>query len=208
MLKSYKKIISSLLAMLMILSIALGISGSRVQAATSSSHPLKDLQVFGDTRYAQWAGSGSPLNLETAPGDSELPVDTSVTYNGLPSMRFNITSDGSSGWGWWNMIQSDNWQTYSLVPYYANGALEFNIKGAAGGEAFTISMGDNAVRRNPANYSTPSIQSSSYVTVTTDWQHVRIPLKDLIPEGSIFDLNQVYLLSFGNANNRAQRTFY
>jgi hypothetical protein len=187
----------------MILSMALVMSGTRALAATASSHPLKNLQVFGQTEYSQWAGAGSPLSIETT-SNSQLPVDTNAIYNGLPSMRFNITSNGSSGWGWWNMIQSDNWETYSLVPYYANGALEFNIKGAAGGEAFTLSMSDHDLRRNPVQYSTPAVQSSTYVTVTTNWQHVRIPLKDLIPAGSIFDLNQVYLLSFGNANNNAE----
>ncbi len=170
----------------MILSIALSMDGLRAQAATSSSHPLKDLQVFSNTEYGQWAGGGSPLTIETT-SNNGLPVDTNVTYNGLPSMRFNITSNGSSGWGWWSMLQSDNWETYSLVPYYANGALEFNIKSAAGGEAFTVSMSDHALRRNPVGYNTPGIQSSTYVTVTADWQHVRIPLKDIIPVGSIFD---------------------
>jgi endoglucanase len=207
MLKSYKRIICLILAMILILPMAFVMSGASALAATSSSHPLKDLHVFSDTRYDQWAGAGSPLSIETVSynGNPALPVDTNVTYNGLPSMRFNITSDGSSGWGWWSMVQANNnWETYSLVPYYANGALEFNIKGAAGGEAFTLSMSDHVLRRNPQNYNTPSIQSSSYVTVTTDWQHVRIPLKDIIPEGSIFDLNQVFTLSFGNANNNAE----
>ncbi|HEY7415926.1 MAG TPA: carbohydrate binding domain-containing protein, partial [Ktedonobacteraceae bacterium] len=207
MLKSYKRIICSITTTLMILSIVLVTSGSRALAATSSSHPLKDLAVFGDTRYDQWAGAGSPLNIETTPynGNPALPVDTNETYNGLPSLRINVTSDGSSGFGWWSVTQADNnWETYSLVSYYVNGALEFNVKGAVGGEAFTIGMGDRNFRRNPVQYNTPSIQSSNYVTVTTEWQHVRIPLTDLIPEGSIFDLNQVYLLYFGSANNNAQ----
>lgn len=99
MLKSYQQIIGSLIAMLLILSVACGMSGSRAQAATTSSHPLKDLQIFGQTEYGQWAGAGSLLSIETAPGGSQLPVDTAVTDNGLPSMRFNITSNGS-GWGW------------------------------------------------------------------------------------------------------------
>ena len=207
MLKSYKRIICSLTTTLMILSMALAMNGSRALAATSSSHPLKNLPVFSNTKYDQWAGAGSPLSIETSPynGNPALPVDTNVTYNGLPSLRLNITSNGSSGFGWWSVTQADNnWETYSLVPYYANGALEFNIKGAAGGEAFTIGMGDRNFRRNPVQYNTPSIQSSTYVTVTTSWQHVRIPLTDLIPQGSIFDLNQAYLLYFGSANNNAQ----
>src|SRR5579884_355789 len=206
MLKSYKRIICSLTATLMILCMVLAMNGNSAMAATSSSHPLKALPVFSSTRYDQWAGAGSPLSIETTSynGNPALPVDTNVTYNGLPSMRFNITANGS-GWGWWSMIQANNnWETYSLVPYYANGALEFNIKGAAGGEAFTIAISDHNLRRNPVQYTTPALQSSSYVTVTTDWQHVRIPLKDLIPQGSIFDLNQVYLLNFGNANNNAE----
>lgn len=207
MFKSYKRIICTITAMLMVLSMALVMSGSRALAATPGDHPLKDLPVFSSTRYDQWAGAGSPLSIETVPydGNPALPVDTNETYNGLPSMRFNVTSNGSSGWGWWSVTQANNnWETYSLVPYYADGALEFNVKGAAGGEAFTLSMGDRVYERNPVQYNTPTIQSSAYVTVTTSWQHVRIPLKDLIPEGSIFDLNQVYLLYFGSANNNAE----
>ncbi|GIH17147.1 glycoside hydrolase family 9 protein [Rugosimonospora africana] len=207
MLKSGKPIVCSIAAMLMILSTALLMNGSNALAATSGSHPLKDLPVFSSTRNDEWAGAGSPLSLETEPynGNPALPVDTAETYNGLPSLRLNVTSDGSSGFGWWSVTQADNnWETYSLVPYYANGALEFNIKGAAGGEAFTIGMGDRNYRRDPVQYNTSSIRSSNYVTVTTDWQHVRIPLTDLIPAGSVFDLNQVYLLYFGSANNNAQ----
>lgn len=206
--KSYKRIIGSITATLLIPSVGLVMSGSGALAAASGSHPLKDLPVFSSTRNDEWAGAGSPLSIETVPynGNPALPVDTTETYNGLPSLRVNVTSDGSSGFGWWSVTQANNnWETYSLVKYYANGALEFNVKGASGGEAFTLGMGDRKYRRNPVQYNTPSIQSSNYVTVTTDWQRVRVPLKDLIPEGSIFDLNQAYLLYFGSANNNAQK---
>ena len=206
MLKPYRRVIASSIATLMIVSMAPLMGGSIALAGTSASHPLKDLPVFSNKRNDEWAGSGSPLNLETVQynGNPALPVDTTETYNGLPSLRVNVTSNGS-GFGWWSVTQAgNNWETYSLVPYYARGALEFNIKGAAGGEAFTIGMGDRDYRRDPAQYNAPSIQSTRYATVTTDWQHVRIPLTDLIPQGSIFDLNQMYLLYFGSANNNAQ----
>jgi endoglucanase len=205
--KPHKRIVNSIAATLMVVSMGFAMNGSRALAATAGSHPLKDLPIFGNTRNDEWAGAGSPLNIETVPynGNPALPVDTTVTYNGLPSLRVNVTSDGSSGYGWWSVTQANNnWETYSLVSYYANGALEFNVKGGAGGEAFTIGIGDRNNRRDPVQYNAPSIRSSSYVTVTTDWQHVRIPLTDLIPAGSVFDLNQVYLLYFGSANNNAQ----
>src|SRR5690348_14898560 len=196
MLKSHKRIVCSITATLMIPSMALALNGSRALAATSGSHPLKDLPVFSSTKNDEWAGSGSPLNIETVQynGNPSLPVDTTQTHNGLPSLRINVASSGS-GFGWWSVTQANNnWETYSLAPYYADGALEFNVKGAAGGEAFTIGMGDRNLRRNPTQFNTSSIQSSRYVTVTTDWQHVRVPLADLIPSGSVFDLNQAYLL--------------
>lgn len=209
MLRPYKRIICSIITTLMILSVALAMSGSgtRTLADTAGAPTLKNIPVFGNTRYDQWAGAGSPLDIDTVPydGNPALPVDTNVIYNGLPSMRFNITSDGSSGFGWWSMVQANNnWETYSLVPYYANGALEFNIKGAVGGETFTVGLSDRNLRRNPVQYSTSPVQSSAYVTVTTTWQHVRIPLTDLIPQGSIFDLNQVYLLNFSGANSNPE----
>jgi len=196
------------MVMLVILPMTFVMSRASAQAATSGGHPLKDIRVFSDTRYDQWAGAGSPLSVETVSynGNPALPVDTEETYNGLPSMRFNIPSDGSSGFGWWTVLQANNnWETFSLVPYYANGVLEFNIKGAAGGEAFTLGLRDRVYERNPVEYSTPAIQSGTYVAVTTAWQHVRIPLKDIIAEGSVFDLNQAWLLVFGNANNNAQK---
>ena len=205
--RPYRRVIRLGTAMMMILSAALVVNGSGALAATPSSHPLKDLPVFSSTRNDEWAGAGSPLGIETVTynGNPALPVDTTQTYNGLPSLRVNVTSDGSSGFGWWSVTQADNnWETYSLAAYYANGALEFNVKGAAGGEAFTIGMGDRNYRRSPVQYNAPSVQSSHYVAVTTAWQHVRIPLADLIPAGSIFDLNQTYLLYFGSANNNAQ----
>ncbi|MBO0868687.1 MAG: glycoside hydrolase family 9 protein [Micromonosporaceae bacterium] len=207
MLNSYKRITCVIMASLLVFSTALFMNDSTALAAPAASHPLKDLPVFGNTRNDEWAGAGSPLSIETVPynGNPALPVDTAVTYNGLPSLRVNVTSDNSGGFGWWSVTQADNnWETYSLVPYYANGALEFNVKGATGGEAFTIGMGDRNFRRDPVQYNTPSIQSSRYATVTTDWQHVRIPLADIIPQGSVFDLNQAYLLYFGSANNNAQ----
>lgn len=206
MLKSRKGIVHSITSTFVILSMALVMNGSRALAATSGGHPLKALPVFSSAKNDEWAGSGFPLNLETVQynGNPSLPVDTTETYNGLPSLRVNVTSSGS-GFGWWSVTQADNnWETYSLAQYYADGALEFNVKGAAGGEAFTIGMGDRNFRRDPVQYNTPSIQSSKYVTVTTEWQHVRIPLTDLIPAGSVFDLNQAYLMYFGSANNNAQ----
>lgn len=206
--KSSRRIFRSITATLVTLSAATAIDGSAALAAPTDGHRLKDLPVFSDTRHDEWAGSGSPLSIETVQynGNPALPVDAEQTYNGLPSLRINVTSDGSSGFGWWSVVQANrDWETYSVAPYYANGALEFNVKGAAGGEAFTMGMGDRNFRRDPVQYNTPSLQSGNYVTVTTDWQHVRVPLKDLIPEGSVFDLNQVFTLSFGSANNNAQQ---
>lgn len=74
MLKSYKRIICLITALLMILSMAFVMSGARALAAASGDHPLKDLPVFSSTRYDQWAGAGSPLSIETVP------------YNGNPAL--------------------------------------------------------------------------------------------------------------------------
>jgi len=68
-------------------------AASGLMMVASASAPagwrnLPDFYVFKD-KVSGWAGSGAD-ELETVNGN--LPVDTQVTYENLPSLRFNLDS--------------------------------------------------------------------------------------------------------------------
>ena len=64
-----------------------------------------------------------------------------------------------------------------LRPFQDSGGIEFMIRGAAGGEVFNIGLidddSDGADRKVQA-----MVRSRDYITVTGDWQRVRIPFAD------------------------------
>ena len=154
---------------------------------------LLDYQIFSNTSDG-WAGD-SGFGLETE--NSKLPVDTAVTYNGLPSLRINTATPTSPSW--FNaLITVAGWKAYNFTPYYENGFLEFNIKGNAGGETFLIGFKDRAFERAAGGEITTTVNISSYVNITTSWQHVKIPLKDVMKVSQGIDLASIDTLSIKN----------
>nr|WP_255570504.1 glycoside hydrolase family 9 protein [Cohnella sp. CFH 77786] len=107
--------------------------------------------------------------------------------------------------GWWAaQYVMNGWQTFDLSPYYANGTLEFDAVGAAGGETFSIGFRDVVTERqvngefytdaddNPAE---TSVDALTPVTgITTEWKHFSIPLKDIVDPNGIFERSRVQLL--------------
>ncbi|MFO7680034.1 MAG: glycoside hydrolase family 9 protein [Chloroflexota bacterium] len=181
------------------------------QAQTETEPPpgyrqLPDLRLFADQPYGQWVGSGDGLLIETTDG-GQLPIDSGETYAGFPSYRVNITREEGQ-WGWWSFILAGNdWENFSIAPYVADGALEFNVKGSAGGEDFKISLQDRVPSRSPSEMMTPEITLSSVQPVTDEWQHVRIPLSSFVAAGSGFAADEFFTLVFTGANAEAM-TFW
>ena len=102
---------------------------------------VKTNNVFKDRDPGGWAGSGTG-SLEVSPS-STLPVDETETYGGLPSLRVNVQAPPS----WWvALIVPRGWATADISDYYANGRLEFNVKGSAGGEALRVRAGRSRIR--------------------------------------------------------------
>ena len=162
------------------------ISPSTVAHASSYGAPegwrnLQDFYVFKD-KYDGWSGSSG--GLETVNG--ALPVDTQQIYENLPSLRFNITTKVD----WMSAILvMAGWANHDIHNYVPNGYLEFNVKGKNGGEQFKIGGDDHVERRASGVEHTVFKSITNYVTVTTDWQHVKIPLKDIYNDPS-FDLDE------------------
>ncbi|MDP4179961.1 MAG: glycoside hydrolase family 9 protein [Bacillota bacterium] len=136
---------------------------------------LPDFYVFKD-KISGWSGCGAG-ELETI--NSNLPVDTQVTYQNLPSLRFNLQTKLTGGWMSVVVCMAD-WNCHDVTQYVPNGYLEFNVKGKNGGENFKIGAVDHVCERPSGVEKTITKSVSSYSTVTTSWQHVKIPLKDIL----------------------------
>lgn len=136
---------------------------------------LQDFYVFKD-KVNGWSGSGAG-ELETENGN--LPVDTQVTYENLPSLRFNLSKELTSYWMSVVLVMAE-WACHDVSQYVANGYLEFNVKGNVGGEQFVIGAVDHVSERASGVEHTITKPITDYCTVTTEWQHVKIPLKDIL----------------------------
>jgi len=150
---------------------------------------LKDIQIFLDKPVTGWSGSGAD-ELETE--NSTLPVDTDETYNDLPSLRLNVVKPVTSGW-WISLLTLRGWNTHNISQYMENGFIEFNIKGKDGGEEFVIGLRDKVYERDKGLEIDVSTYISKYVDITTEWQHVKIPLKNFISNNG-FDPTSVTCL--------------
>jgi hypothetical protein len=167
---------------------------------------LSDLHVFAGERNGQWAGSGNGMILETVEegGQSGLPIDEIETHNDLPSYRVQVSEQD----GWWAFILAGkDWESYSIAPYYPEGFLEFNVKGANGQEDFKITLNDIEVGRNPENVSSAEVAVSTILDVNDEWQHVKIPLQAFLSSSANFNLDQMFTIGFSNANG-SDMTFW
>jgi hypothetical protein len=77
--------------------------------------------------------------------------------------------------------------TANLVPHMEEGALEFWIKGDKGGEVCQYVLLDDGVESNGESLQV-KIGSKSFGEITTDWQHVSIPLKIFGETGVYWDI--------------------
>lgn len=136
---------------------------------------LQDFYVFKD-KVSGWSGCGAG-ELETVNGN--LPVDTQVTYENLPSLRFNLQTELTSYW-MSVILTLAEWNCHDVSQYVPNGYLEFNVKGKVGGEQFVIGAVDHVSERASGVETKITKPISDYCTVTTQWQHVKIPLKDIL----------------------------
>lgn len=151
---------------------------------------LQDISVFKDKLLGTWSGG------DLVAPNGAIPVDANQMYNGLPSLSYNV--QGPSQWWWLSMLAGDSWRAYSIEFYPPHGFLEFDVLGAAGGERFNISLADTNPARTGGDLATSAVNVGDYVTVSTSWQHVRIPLTDFVaPAG--FNFRQLHLVQISES---------
>jgi len=164
------------------------------QTPPAGYNKLQDIWIVKDNPPGEWAGGDL-----TTTSNSSVPFDASQMYNGLPSLDFKVT--GPNQW-WWVALfggsDSHAWVDYSLE-FYQPGFLEFDVKGAVGGERFNIAFQDEDPSRSPANFN-GSVNVGSYANLSTSWQHVKIPLTDFGLSAG-FNFRQVNQLQFSESYN-------
>jgi len=74
----------------------------------------------------------------------------------------------------------------NLIPHIEEGALEFWIKGDKGGEVCQYVLLDDGVKSNGESLQV-KIGSKSFGDITTDWQHISVPLKLFGDNGVYWD---------------------
>lgn len=158
---------------------------------------LIDYQIFDDSVQG-WSGSGND-ELETV--NANLPVDTTETYNGKSSLRLNVTETLSEGW-WMSLITVRDWNIHDFSQYVENGFLEFNIKGEEGGESFIIGLRDKVYEREAGLEIDVLENINDYINITTEWEHVKIPLSDLMDSSNEFDPKNVMCLVLNNSHSQ------
>ncbi len=166
--------------------------------ADISYRQIQDYAIFNGTGNINWCGGN---NLEVV--SSKVPVDSNVTYNGTPSLRVNVTDKSD----WWTVrLVVRSWMSMDFLRFQPSGRLEFDIKGNAGGERFTIGFADNISETDEEDIASVSI--SDYTTVTTDWQHISIPLSDISAANKDVDLSDITLLYLKNDGTTDSQKFW
>lgn len=121
---------------------------------------------------------------------------------------------------WWaDHLVLNGWQSFDLSPY-VNGTLEFDIIGKEGGETFDIGFRDvvherldrnrNFYKDSDANPEETNIDGlvniGNYIMVSTEWQHVSIPISDIFNSTPLFDESKIQLLKI--TGNDTPTTFW
>jgi hypothetical protein len=156
---------------------------------------LTDFYVFKDA-VSGWSGSGNG-ELETVNGN--LPVDTNVTFDNLPSLRFNLQTTLTS---WTSVVLVlAGWENHDVSRYVPNGYLEFNVKGKNGGEQFVIGATDHVTERSSGVEHTTTVPMTKYISISTSWQHVKIPLKDILASSLDMNAYETKSIALGQVNS-------
>ncbi|MDR2579892.1 MAG: hypothetical protein LBC85_02730 [Fibromonadaceae bacterium] len=110
---------------------------------------------------------------------STVSIDRTQAYRGAPSLKITLDPNDFSG----SSICLHN-ETFDLSRVLLNGAVEFWIKGANGGEQLSFGFLDTDGKGKKTQ---SKVTLNRYVQVTKDWQQVRIPLADFPERGMYWD---------------------
>ncbi len=175
-------------------SLLLGSTMPAVAASDTSYRQLLDYAIFNGTGNINWCG-GQNLEVQSA----RIPVDDAVAFEGVPSLRVNVT-DTSTWWSARLVVRS--WMSIDFSQYVPEGYLEFDVKGDAGNEVFCIALSDHVDEDSAV------VSVAKYTTLTTQWQHVSIPLADFAAANPELDFSDIKLLQLQNDGTTDAQKFW
>ena len=165
----------------------------KVSISSNKIYQQNDLILFSNEVLGGWSMEGGQELDERG----FLPVDKNMIYNSLPSLHIKTSVNENQ---WLCSIAPKGWNAMNLEPYVANGTLEFNIKGAKGGEVFEISFGGKRTD-GKGDIDIASFRTSTQFKITDEWQHISISLKEIMNLSGEADLRSFRQLIFKEVDN-------
>jgi len=110
---------------------------------------------------------------------SKAEIDKTQGYKSDASLKFNLDPNDYSG----SSICLYN-EVFDFSKILLDGAVEFDIKGAVGGEQVWFGFLDSDGKGKKTQ---SKLSLNKYVQITKDWQHVKIPLADFPDRGMYWD---------------------
>ncbi|MDR0517474.1 MAG: hypothetical protein LBH25_10570 [Fibromonadaceae bacterium] len=110
---------------------------------------------------------------------SKVEIDKAQAYKGAASLRVNLDPSDYSG----SSISLYN-EFFDFSKVMLDGAVEFYIKGASGGEQASFGFLDNDGKGKKTQ---AKLTLNKYVQISKDWQLVKIPLADFPDRGLYWD---------------------
>jgi hypothetical protein len=140
-----------------------------------------------------FAGGGCSV----ASVNGKVPV---TVVDGQTALKIEVT--GSSGY-WGIGLARRGWVRWYLDDYLPDGVMEFQVRGERGGERFRIGFADSdRDGQGPDTDISAYVSVAKYVTVSREWQTVRIPITDFVsaePRIELDDCQKVVLANEGEA---------
>lgn len=135
--------------------------------------------------------------------NGQVPV---VEMDGAPAVKVQITGSGGN---WGVGLARSGWVRWYLDDYLPDGVMEFEVRGEQGGEDFRIGFADSDKDRGgPDPEVSAVVPVSRYTRVSTQWQKVSIPLKDIVASAPDIDLKDCIKVVIFNEGEPRPMTFY
>jgi hypothetical protein len=114
------------------------------------------------------------------PAGSAVSIDRKIFHGGKASLRFDLVHDDYSG----GSVCLNN-KVYDLRKYLKNGALQFWVKGAQGGEKTWAALVDE--EKSDGKKTVVRLAVDWFGQVTGDWTLISIPLEHFGERGIYWD---------------------
>ncbi|MCG9895022.1 MAG: glycoside hydrolase family 9 protein [Fimbriimonadaceae bacterium] len=139
---------------------------------------IPDVALFNGTVLRHTWGDDSD-------GQGPVQLDFDTPFDSRPSVRIAPAVPGP-----WSMaLGIEDGRTFDLSGHHPRGELVMVVRGAAAGERFRLQISDrNLIRRQDKIF-------GRNVTIPANvWSTLRIPLRELIPDASVFLLDQTWFI--------------